>query len=77
MATAVVASIVLLGAGGVYLTAFACVVALAFGAFATRMADGMTGDLYGASIEITEAAVLLFIAAFAQRGWIDAFAFGS
>ena len=77
MATAVVASIVLLGAGGVYLAAFACVVALAFGAFATRMADGMTGDLYGASIEITEAAVLLFIAAFAQRGWIDAFAFGS
>lgn len=77
VAIALVAAIVLLGAGGVYIAAFACIVALAAGAFATRMANGMTGDLYGATIEITEAAVLLFIAALAQRGWIDAFALGS
>jgi adenosylcobinamide-GDP ribazoletransferase len=77
IALAIVGSVVLLGAGGIYVAAFACVAALAFGAFATRLVGGMTGDLYGATIEITEAAVLLFIAAFAQRGWIDAFALGT
>ena len=77
MASALIASVVLLGAGGVYVAALACAVALAFGAFATRLTGGMTGDLYGATIEITEAAVLLFIAALAHRGWIDAFALGS
>jgi adenosylcobinamide-GDP ribazoletransferase len=77
MVSALVASILLLGAGGIYAAAFAVIVALAFGALATRLVGGMTGDLYGATIEITEAAVLLFIAALAQRGWIDAFAFGS
>ena len=77
MASALIASVVLLGPGGVYVAALACAVALAFGAFATRLTGGMTGDLYGATIEITEAAVLLFIAALAHRGWIDAFALGS
>jgi len=49
-------------------------VALAFGAFASRLAGGMTGDLYGATVEISEAFVLLFIAATANRGWLDAWA---
>jgi cobalamin synthase len=30
----------------------------------------MTGDLYGATAEITEALLFLFIAALAGRGWI-------
>jgi adenosylcobinamide-GDP ribazoletransferase len=71
-AVTLVAAVVLLGAGGAYVVAFAGIVALAFGVFATRLAGGMTGDLYGATVEISEALVLLFIAAMANRGWLDA-----
>jgi adenosylcobinamide-GDP ribazoletransferase len=73
---AIGASIVLLGAGGLYATVFAALLALAFGALATRLTGGMTGDLYGATVEITEALLLLFVAAMANRGWLDAWAFG-
>ncbi|MEX0749623.1 MAG: adenosylcobinamide-GDP ribazoletransferase [Dehalococcoidia bacterium] len=75
-ATAIVAAVVLLGGGGLYVVAFAAGVALAFGALATRMTGGMTGDMYGATVEISEALVLLFIAALASRGWLDAWALG-
>jgi adenosylcobinamide-GDP ribazoletransferase len=70
--TALIAGVVLLGPGGLFVVAFAAACALAFGAYATRLVGGMTGDLYGASVEITEAATLLFVAALANRGWIDA-----
>lgn len=73
-ATAIVAAVVLFGAGGLYVAAFAALIALAFGAFATRLAGGMTGDLYGATVEISEALLLLFVAAMAHRGWLDAWA---
>ena len=43
---------------------------LLFGAIATRLAGGMTGDLYGATLEMSEACLLLFLAAFAARGWL-------
>lgn len=69
-------SIIFLGWGGLYAVAFAAIVAIAIGAFARRLVGGMTGDLYGATVEISEAAVLLFIAALANRGWIEAWAFG-
>jgi len=74
VAVTVVAAVVLFGAGGAYVVAFAGIIALAFGVFATRLAGGMTGDLYGATVEITEAVMLLFIAAMANRGWLDAWA---
>jgi adenosylcobinamide-GDP ribazoletransferase len=71
-ATAFTASMLLIGAGGLLVTAFAVTAALAVGACATRAAGGMTGDLYGATAEISEALLLLVIAAMANRGWIDA-----
>ncbi len=71
-ATATVAAVLLLGAGGAYALAMAIGVALGVGFVAKRMVGGMTGDLYGATVEMAEVALLLFIAAFANRGWIDA-----
>ncbi len=75
-ATALAASVVLLGAGGLYVVAFAGVCALVLGAYARRLTGGVTGDVYGATVEISEAAIFLFIAAMANRGWLDALAFG-
>jgi adenosylcobinamide-GDP ribazoletransferase len=71
-----VAAVALLGIGGLYVMAFGAGVALAFGAFAARLLGGLTGDVYGATVEISEALLLLFIAAMANRGWIDAWALG-
>jgi adenosylcobinamide-GDP ribazoletransferase len=73
-AATIVVAVVLMGAGGLLIVGFAAAVALAFGAFATRLAGGMTGDLYGATVEIAEALLLLFVAAMANRGWIEAWA---
>jgi adenosylcobinamide-GDP ribazoletransferase len=70
--TAIIAAVLLLGAGGAYAVALAIGVALSVGVVAKRMVGGMTGDLYGATVEIAEVALLLFIAAFANHGWIDA-----
>jgi adenosylcobinamide-GDP ribazoletransferase len=71
-ATALAAAVVLLGGGGilVFLCGGAC--AIAFGLFCQRLVGGLTGDLYGATVEITEAATFLFLAAMANRGWIEA-----
>jgi adenosylcobinamide-GDP ribazoletransferase len=71
---AVAASAVLLGVGGLYIAAFAFAGALAVGLYALRSIGGMTGDVHGATIEVSEAVTLLFIAALANRGWIDAWA---
>ncbi|HYM16238.1 MAG TPA: adenosylcobinamide-GDP ribazoletransferase [Dehalococcoidia bacterium] len=71
-ATALAASVALLGVGGVLALAFAAGCALAAGVVAKRAVGGMTGDLYGATIEISEALLLLCIAALANRGWIGA-----
>lgn len=75
-AVALGASLVLLGPGGFLPLAFAIVVAFGLGWYAQRLVDGMTGDLYGATVEIAEAALFLFIAALAERGWLEAFVFG-
>jgi cobalamin synthase len=61
----------LLGAGGAIVLAFAAALALVFGAWVTRLTGGMTGDTWGAAIEIAEALTLLFIAALANRFWLD------
>jgi adenosylcobinamide-GDP ribazoletransferase len=70
--TALVASVALLGANGVYVVAFAVACGLALGAVGRQLAGGMTGDLYGATLELSEASLLLFLAAFAARGWLTA-----
>jgi adenosylcobinamide-GDP ribazoletransferase len=71
-AVAFLASLVLLGAGGVAVLAFSLAAGLAIGWYATRMLRGVTGDVYGATVEITEMLTLLFIAALANRNWIEA-----
>jgi cobalamin synthase len=75
-ATATIAAVLLLGIGGLYVLALAIGVAVGVGLFAKQMIGGMTGDLYGTTVEIAEIASLLFIAAFANRGWIDAWLLG-
>lgn len=74
-ATTTLAATALLGVGGLFVVAFAATSGLAVGAVAVRMVGGMTGDLYGATIEISEAVTLLFLGAMANRGWIEAAAF--
>ncbi len=75
-ATAVVVAVALFGATAIFPLAMALAAALAVGFVSMRMVGGMTGDLYGVTAEITEAALFLFIAAFANRGWIDAWLLG-
>jgi len=72
VATALVAAVALLGAGGLLVVTFAGACAVAAGTLARRAVGGMTGDLYGATVEASEALLLLFIAALANRGWLDA-----
>jgi adenosylcobinamide-GDP ribazoletransferase len=74
--TAVTAAIVLLGLGGLAPIAVATACGVTVGAFASRLLGGVTGDVYGATVEISEAVVLLAIVALANRGWLDAWAFG-
>jgi adenosylcobinamide-GDP ribazoletransferase len=71
-ATATIASVGLLGAGGISVMVAGATCALAVGAVAARLAGGLTGDVYGAIVEITEAVLWLCIAALANRGWLDA-----
>jgi adenosylcobinamide-GDP ribazoletransferase len=75
-ALAVVACVVLLGGGGVGVAAWCAVSALVVGLYARRLLDGITGDVAGATVEIAEASTLLFIAALANRGWLDAWLLG-
>lgn len=65
---ALAASVALLGVDGLFLVAIAVACAAAIGAYALRAVGGMTGDLYGAVVEVTEAAVLLGIAALSATG---------
>jgi adenosylcobinamide-GDP ribazoletransferase len=74
--TAAVACIALLGLGGLLPLAFCVACGLGVGAFSNRLVAGVTGDVYGATAEITEALTLLFIAAMANRGWLDAWLLG-
>jgi adenosylcobinamide-GDP ribazoletransferase len=67
-----VASVLLLGAGGLLVAAFVVGCALAIGFACTRAVGGMTGDLYGATVEVTEAFALLFIASLAAHRWVEA-----
>jgi adenosylcobinamide-GDP ribazoletransferase len=73
-ATALVTAVVFLGAGGILVLLCAGAVALTVGLLCQRLIGGLTGDTYGAIVEIVEAATFLFIAAMANRGWIEAWA---
>jgi adenosylcobinamide-GDP ribazoletransferase len=67
LAIALAASVVVLGWLGIVALAAAAIVAVAFGRFMVARLGGITGDVLGASIEISEIVVLLTVSA-----WIHA-----
>jgi adenosylcobinamide-GDP ribazoletransferase len=74
LATAVggVAAVALFGAGGLVLVLLAAAAAIVVGALAARMLDGVTGDIYGAGIEVSTVVVWLAIAAAFEQDWLTA-----
>lgn len=60
---AVTVAVLTMGARGVLALALAAAVALALGAFMSRRLGGVTGDVHGAVIELSEVVVLLTAAA--------------
>ncbi len=65
------AALALFGPPGLVLMAVASVAATTIAWAASRMLDGVTGDTYGAAIEIAQAAVLLAIVAAGARDWLE------
>ena len=59
---ALVAAVALTGPAGLVLLAVACAVALGLGAWASKLLGGVTGDVYGAVNEISEASMLVLAA---------------
>ena len=72
LAVAVIAAVMLTGWGGLVLLAVASAVALGLGAWASKLLGGVTGDVYGAVNEVSEAATLVLAAILAFTG-SDAF----
>jgi adenosylcobinamide-GDP ribazoletransferase len=66
----------LLGWGGLVIATIVTATALAVGAWAARRLAGLTGDVYGALVEITEVMTLLLVAAGGGRGWLQALLLG-
>jgi adenosylcobinamide-GDP ribazoletransferase len=71
--TAGAAAVVLFGLGGIVLITVAAVLALTVAWAASRLLAGVTGDTYGACIEVSFAAVVLAAAAAGHRGWLELF----
>ena len=69
--TAGVASLALFGLAGVVLVMVAGAAAFTIAWTSWRLLQGVTGDTYGAAIEVSFAAVLLSIVAAGERGWIS------
>lgn len=62
-------SVVFFPAGGL-LVAVAVGIALAVGLYARRRIGGVTGDIFGAAIEVSQAAVLLAAASSVETDWL-------
>ncbi len=67
---ALVAAVALFGAAGLVVLAIAGAAAVTVAAAADRMLDGVTGDVFGAAIEISQVVVWYALIAAAARGWI-------
>lgn len=65
------ASFILFGAAGLALPVVAAAAAIILAAAASRMIGGVTGDTYGAAIEIAQAATLVAIIAASRQGWLE------
>ncbi len=59
LSVTIIAALVIAGPAGLALAAVASMVAWSVGAWASRHLGGVTGDVYGAVIEVSEVAVLL------------------
>jgi len=66
----------LLGWGGLVTAIMVSGAALAVAAWAAHRLAGLTGDVHGALVELTEAMTLLLVAAGGQRGWLQALLLG-
>lgn len=56
---------------GLALVALALVVALAVGAYATSRLGGVTGDVFGCTVEVSEAVLVLLAATSVSRPWLS------
>ena len=63
-------AIVLFGAPGLVLVLVAAVGAVILAGAAARMLDGVTGDVFGAGIEVAQVVVWMSLLAAANKGWI-------
>ena len=68
---AITAALATFGAAGLVLVALAALAALLLAGSAARMLEGVTGDVYGAAIEVAQVSVWLGIVAAVGRGWIE------
>ncbi len=73
---ALLASLVLFGLAGVVLVVLAAVAALTLAWAAARMLDGVTGDVFGAGIEVTQVVLWYALVAAAGQGWIEPLVLG-
>jgi len=67
---ALAAALVLFGAPGLVLMLAAAVGAIVIAGAAARMLDGVTGDVFGAGIEVAQVVVWMSLVAAANKGWI-------
>ena len=75
-AVALGAAGVLMGWGGLVIAATVIATALVAGSWASRRLGGVTGDVHGALVEVSETLTLLLVAGGAQRGWLEALLLG-
>ncbi|MGB2695293.1 MAG: adenosylcobinamide-GDP ribazoletransferase [Dehalococcoidia bacterium] len=69
-AIAIVVSLAVFWPMGVVLLVPAFLIAIAVGAYATSRIGGVTGDIFGATVELSEAALLLVIATSVSHAWL-------
>jgi adenosylcobinamide-GDP ribazoletransferase len=68
---AVAAAVALFGWPGLVLVLVAAAAALVVGGAAARLLEGVTGDVFGACVEVSQAAVWLACVAALERGWLE------
>ena len=69
-ALALIAALAMFGAPGLVLLLAAAVGAVVIAGAAARILDGVTGDVFGASIEVAQVVVWMSLVAAANKGWI-------
>ena len=73
---AVVVAAITFGLAGIVLIALAAAAAMLIAGAASRMLQGVTGDVFGAAIEIAQIVIWLAIVASVQHGWAEALVLG-